>query len=600
MKHPLYPWSFDPITNGHIDIAERILPYCERLIMAIGVNPNKAGQHTFSLQERMQLMRQIFADKENVDVVAFRWMLTDFAYENKFWPIVRGQRNSKDFDEQKEFQMAMDRQWLWIETFFLNASRDTQDISSSFVKGVLKEQGDKIREYVPLNVKQALEGRMLGQYVVGLTGTIWSGKSYATAKLMEIAKKNGIPIHNLDLDVIGHEIQTTLQEKEYQEVRANIANTFWNHVQAQDGSIIRPELWKIVFSDPQKMKTLNEIMATPMRVRLRREMFNKNWILLYNAALIAEAGTAYVPNNNILLMDIDSETQAQRLRARWHNENEIERRVSSQFSTQAKADIFETAIAKDKRWSVTKVDGKSTDEELEKTFNVMISKIDTFWELRFVGLLNRLWIKEDPKKLFAQLRDMYDRLWDGSWEWDDIAQKMKWSYHKRLHAIDCSNELYKIKHLLDNPDVVECALLFHDIVYDPISKTNEEDSAALAEKMLTQRWLPKEFIEKIKKLILATKHTDTPTDNDTQYIMDIDMSIIGKNPRIYNQYIKDVRMEYYMYSDDQFRNWREKFLWSLIKKDGIYHTEYFQHMYEHSAQKNILQELMELHEKNPS
>jgi pantetheine-phosphate adenylyltransferase len=111
----------------------------------------------FSLQERMQLIRQIFADKDNVDVVAFRGMLTDFCYENQLNPIIRGQRNSKDFDEQKEFQMAMDRQGFGIETIFLNSSRDKQDISSSFVKGIAREQGDKLREYTPLNVTQAIE-----------------------------------------------------------------------------------------------------------------------------------------------------------------------------------------------------------------------------------------------------------------------------------------------------------------------------------------------------------------------------------------------------------------------------------------------------------
>ena len=91
-------------------------------------------------------------------------------------------------------------------------------------------------------------------------------------------------------------------------------------------------------------------MATPISVRLRREMLNKNGILLYNAALVAEAGKSYIPNNNIILMDIDPETQAQRLKTRNnYSVEEITRRVSSQFSTQAKADIFEAAIAKDKR-----------------------------------------------------------------------------------------------------------------------------------------------------------------------------------------------------------------------------------------------------------
>lgn len=598
MKNVIQPWSFDPITYGHMDITERILPFCEKLVIAIGLNPNKAGKEMFSLQERMQMIRQVFADKNNVDVVAFRGMLTDFCYENQLNPIIRGQRNTKDFDEQKEFQMAMDRQELWIETFFLNSSVHKQDISSSFVKWILGEQWDKIREYVPLNVKQALEGRTLWQYIVGLTGTIWSGKSYATAKFMEIAKKNGMPVHNLDLDTIGHEIQTILQEPEYQVIRAKIANTFWSHVQAPDGSIIRPELWKIVFSDPQKMKLLNDIMATPMKVRLRRDMYNKNGILFYNAALIAEAGSSHIPNNNILLMDIDPTTQAERLQWRGHSNEEIQRRISSQFSTQAKADIFEAAIAKDKRWSLMKVDWKSTDADLEKAFNHMLTKIDSFWELRFMWLMNRLGVKENPKKLFAQLRDMYDRLGDGSGERNEISQKIKWSYHKRLHAIDCSNELYEIKHLLDDSDAVECALLFHDVIYNPLSKTNEEDSADVAEKMLTQRWVPKDFIGKVKKLILATKHIDTPQDNDTKYIMDIDNSILGKDPRTYTQYTKDVRREYYMYSDIQFKKWREDFLHWIASKKSVYHTEYFHDKYQKQLEINVLQEIMSF--KKPS
>lgn len=80
---------------------------------------------------------------------------------------------------------------------------------------------------------------------------------------------------------------------------------------------------------------------------------------------------------------------------------------------------------------------------------------------------------------------------------------------------------------MNEPDVVECALIFHDIVYDPETpKTNEENSAQLAEKLLTQWGLPKNFIQKVKQLILATKHIDAPKDNDTQYVMDIDKSIL--------------------------------------------------------------------------
>ena len=592
MRNAIQPGSYDPFTYGHKDITDRILPFCEKLYLAIWVNASKAGKNMFSLQERMQMLRHLYADNEKVEVVAFRGMLTDFCYENKLNPIIRGQRNTKDFDEQKEFQRAIERQKLWwIETFFLNASRDKEDISSSYVKWILQEQGDAVKDYVPLNIKQALEGRMLWQYMMGLTGTIWSGKSYATEKIMQIAKKNGIPAHNLDLDKIGHEIQGSLQEEAYQDVRTHIANIFWHHVQHEDGSIIGKELWKIVFSDPLKMKTLNEIMATPMAVRLRRQMYNKNWMLLYNAALIAEAGKMYVPNNNILLMDIDPETQAQRLRERWHDDAEITRRVSSQFSTQVKADIFEDAIAKDKQWSLMKISWKSTDEEFEQYFNQMLTKIDSFGELRIIWLFNRLGVKEDPKKLFVQLRDIYDRLGDGSWERDEIADKMKGSYHRRLHVIDCLNEFYHIRHLVKNPDAMECAILFHDVIYDPLSKTNEEDSAIYAEKILRERGLPADFIAEVKRYILLTTHTTIPEDMDGKYMVDIDVSIFWKEFRKYLQYSKDVRREYYMYPDAKYKSGRKDVLKFFLGKENIFHTEYFQELYKDKAKQNIQHEL---------
>jgi predicted metal-dependent HD superfamily phosphohydrolase len=82
---------------------------------------------------------------------------------------------------------------------------------------------------------------------------------------------------------------------------------------------------------------------------------------------------------------------------------------------------------------------------------------------------------------------MYDKTGNTKGDRKEISESIKGSYHKRLHVIDCLNQLYEIKHLLQDPDAVECALLFHDIVYDPTSKTNEEDSATLAEKMLIQR-----------------------------------------------------------------------------------------------------------------
>lgn len=587
MKNPLYPWSFDPLTYGHMDMAKRVCSQEDKITLAIGMNPEKEWKQMFSLQERMQLIRQAMADVMNVDVVAFRGMLTHFAYENGYKSIIRWLRNSRDYDAEKEYTMMIERQKLGIETFFLDSAKEFQDISSSAAKGILKEQWD-IRTYVPLNVKQALEWRMLEQYIAWITWTIWSGKSYATEKIQKIAEKNWIAFTNLDLDKIGHYILSNSQEPEYQKTRGQIVNLFGENIQNSDTSIDRTQLGEIVFSDPEKMKTLNQLMATPLRVRLTREMYNRKWLLLYNAALTAEAQTSNVSNNNTILIDIDPQTQMERLKGRNHSEEKIQKMIASQYTSDQKARALESAIQNDKWWSLIKISSPNTDEELEQQFNLLLTKIDTFWELRFWWLLKRLGVQGDATKLFAQIRNMYDTSGNGC-EWrDQISQEIKWSYHKWLHIVDSWNELYQVKHLLQNPDVVECALLFHDIV-----KGSEEESWQVAEKMMIERWLPREFIEKVKQLIMATKYNEDPQDEDAKYMVDIDRSILGKDPKTYTQYTKDIRREYYIHPENVFRKWRLEVLDFYYGKQ-IYQTPHFRERYEDQAKINISDEIQKI------
>jgi predicted metal-dependent HD superfamily phosphohydrolase len=120
---------------------------------------------------------------------------------------------------------------------------------------------------------------------------------------------------------------------------------------------------------------------------------------------------------------------------------------------------------------------------------------------------------------------MYDRPISTDANRDEIAQKMQGNYHKRLHIIDCLNEFYQVRHLIKNPDIIECAILFHDIIYDPTAKDNEENSAKFAEQMLTKRGLPKDFITEVVRYILGTKHDKASDTQDGKYLSDIDISI---------------------------------------------------------------------------
>ena len=313
MKKAIYWWSFDPITYWHDDVVRRAAKFFDELTVGIWVNAEKEWRYLFSLQERLYLVREALKDLLNIDVVAYRGMTTDFAKENEYNLLIRGLRNGNDFDAEQSLERAFKRQEKDnLETFFLNAKQSMQDLSSSAVKAVLKEQWD-IRQYVPMIVKQAMEERLLGQHMLGITGCPGSWKSFTTQQFLKLCEKNWIPSHHLDLDKIWHEVQDTLQEPLYRSTRQKIIQLFGNDVANENGSINRKILGPKVFSDPEKLKLLNDIMREPMQTRTKRLMYNQKWLFLYDAALIAEAGTSSIVNNNVVLINVSSELQEKRL-----------------------------------------------------------------------------------------------------------------------------------------------------------------------------------------------------------------------------------------------------------------------------------------------
>ncbi len=599
MKKVIYGWSFDPITYGHEDVIKRALYGFDNLTVGIGVNEKKEASYLFSLQERLYLIREALKDLLNVDVVAYRGMTTHYAYENEYDFMIRWVRNAKDFEEEQNIELAFKRQEQGkkkeIDTFYLDARQSMLDLSSSASKTVLSLQGD-IRDYVRMIVKQAMEWRLLGQYLAGITGGPWSWKSFTTEMFINFCKENGINWYHLDMDKVGHYILWTSQEPVYQTIRHQIIQTFGDKIANEDGSINRKILGDDIFGDPKKRWILDDIMRDPMKHKMNTLMKNQKWFLIYDAALIAEHNTSGIANNNIFLLNVQEKLQIERLQWRWLSSDKIQKMLSSQFTTEHKRKTLMDAIDQDKHGKIIEIKSPTNKKDVQIAGNAMLAQIDTFGELRFGGLLKRLGIQEDPKNIFMQLRNIYDRPIDPNAARNEITQKMKGSYHKRLHVVHCLNELYTVKHLLNNPDAVECALIFHDIVCTPGSQTNEEESVMYAEKMLTQRWLPKDFIEEVKRLIMVTKHGAVPQTSDEKYMIDIDRSVLGQSPRIYNQYTKDVRQEHYMYADTynekKFSNKRYAILkWFLDKDNILFHTEHFREKYQLQAEKNITNEI---------
>ena len=157
MTIALYPGSFDPITNGHIDIATRASRLFEKLVIAIFASPSK--NLTFSIDERVNLAKRAVANLPNVEVKSYSRLTVEFAQQVNAKVMVRGLRMSADFE--REFEMAMMNKKLNpdIDLVCFMASQEYQFLSSSLLKEVAKLEGN-ISDMVPPHVEQAIKKKV--------------------------------------------------------------------------------------------------------------------------------------------------------------------------------------------------------------------------------------------------------------------------------------------------------------------------------------------------------------------------------------------------------------------------------------------------------
>ncbi len=156
MHRAVCPGSFDPVTNGHLDIIVRAARLFDDLVVAVGANPRKAG--LFSVDERVELIREVTKDLAEVRVAVFDGLLVDFCREHGIQAIVKGLRAVGDFDY--ELQMAqMNLRLTGVETVFVPTSPEYSFLSSSLVKEVATYGGD-VSGLVPEHVLSRLTARL--------------------------------------------------------------------------------------------------------------------------------------------------------------------------------------------------------------------------------------------------------------------------------------------------------------------------------------------------------------------------------------------------------------------------------------------------------
>jgi pantetheine-phosphate adenylyltransferase len=153
----IYPGSFDPVTLGHEDIARRSLHLADRVVVAVAYSATQQKKGLFTVEERVELLAQVFADEPRIECVSFQGLLVDFGRRRDARLIIRGLRAVSDFEY--ELQMAQMNQGLWpeIETVFLMPDVRYSFLSASLVREVASLGGDVSRFVSPGVLKRMSE-----------------------------------------------------------------------------------------------------------------------------------------------------------------------------------------------------------------------------------------------------------------------------------------------------------------------------------------------------------------------------------------------------------------------------------------------------------
>ena len=167
-------------------------------------------------------------------------------------------------------------------------------------------------------------------------------------------------------------------------------------------------------------------------------------------------------------------------------------------------------------------------------------------------------------------------------------------YHNIDHISECLQLLDQHRDCATNLILIETAIWFHDIIYDTHRSDNEEKSAEYTAETLRMLGVDVESIEKIRSLVIATKHNQAPENKDTALLLDIDLAILGKPEQEFNKYEKQIREEYKWVPLKDYVNGRTKILERFLSRNQIFYTKCFKEKFEAQARKNLKESIKRL------
>lgn len=164
-------------------------------------------------------------------------------------------------------------------------------------------------------------------------------------------------------------------------------------------------------------------------------------------------------------------------------------------------------------------------------------------------------------------------------------------YHNLNHLEAIIHELSDVNDSIPQWDTAMFSVFYHDIVYNALRTDNEAKSAEKAQLRLQEIGFPKDQTTQCILQILATKGHEPGNDLTTKLFIDADLAILGKSPIVYTEYSEDIRREFFIYTDKEYRAGRKKVLKHFLGMERIFKTEHFYNKYERQARKNTEEEL---------
>lgn len=202
------------------------------------------------------------------------------------------------------------------------------------------------------------------------------------------------------------------------------------------------------------------------------------------------------------------------------------------------------------------------------------------------------------KNIFLEISQNYSsdkKLIEEFWtEIETQYSKTSRHYHNLEHLENIFSELEEVKSEITDFDLITFSVFYHDVIYKSTAKDNEGKSAEFAVSRLQQMNLSKTQLNEISEQILATKKHEKSSDQDTNFLIDADLSILGTDRITYQKYAEKIRKEYSVYPDFLYKPGRKKALVHFLEFDFIFKTTHFRNKYENMARENMIWEIKNL------